>query len=171
MNATARFERARSRFWSRVSIGRADECWTWTGATEPFGYGRFWFNGRTRTAQRVSWELTNGAIPAGFCVLHRCDNPPCVNLSHLFLGTKSDNSLDRHAKGRTSYGHTTPPERRARGERNHNAKLNADLVRVIRQKYRGGMTRVDIAAECGVHAGTVGRVLSGRAWAHVKAVA
>jgi HNH endonuclease len=64
------------------------------------GYGLQKFRGKTRLAHRVAWMLANGEIPDGLCVLHRCDNPPCVNVDHLFLGTHADNVADKMAKGR-----------------------------------------------------------------------
>jgi hypothetical protein len=87
------------RFWSRVD--KTDGCWLWTGWTSRFGYGRIKRDNRECLTHRVSWELTNGPIPDGMCVLHRCDVPACVRPDHLFLGTKTDNAADRTAKGRT----------------------------------------------------------------------
>lgn len=76
-------------------------CWEWLGARANGGYGLFAVqNPRRITAHRYSWELHNGPIPAGMHVLHHCDNPPCVNPAHLFLGTASDNMRDMLAKGR-----------------------------------------------------------------------
>lgn len=70
------------------------------GGASRSGHRRIWFEGRMRLAHRVAWMITNGPIPDGLCVLHRCDNPPCVNPAHLFLGTVQDNNADRDAKGR-----------------------------------------------------------------------
>lgn len=75
-------------------------CLEWTGYTNVRGYGRIAFNGRTVGAHRLAWELVNGPIPDGMNVLHHCDNPPCCNVGHLFLGTHADNSADMVAKGR-----------------------------------------------------------------------
>lgn len=80
-------------------------CLEWTGYTNDKGYGRIWVGPlgapeRMRYAHRVAWELVNGLIPDDLCVLHRCDNPPCANVTHLFLGTRSDNNADMLAKGR-----------------------------------------------------------------------
>lgn len=86
------------RFWSKVDKGPG--CWTWTGATQNYGYGAVTIHGLTRRAHRVSWELAHGPIPDGLHVCHRCDNPPCVNPDHLFLGTAQDNVDDKDAKGR-----------------------------------------------------------------------
>lgn len=99
----------RERFDSNVdrSAG-ADACWPWLASRNRAGYGLFSVGKRaTRdrsNAHRVAWVFANGPIPVGMWVLHKCDNPPCVNPAHLFLGTHEDNYADRHAKGRDSKG-------------------------------------------------------------------
>lgn len=73
-------------------------CKVWTGSIDKWGYGR---TGRPRVKiHRLAWEQKHGPIPKGMCVLHHCDNPPCYNVDHLFLGTLSDNERDKVAKGR-----------------------------------------------------------------------
>lgn len=89
------------RFWSKVDrSGGPDSCWPWLAGRMRAGYGNFWMDGHEKLAHRVAWELTNGPIPIGLCVLHRCDNAPCQNPIHLWLGTKADNSRDMVSKGR-----------------------------------------------------------------------
>lgn len=96
------------RFWPRVNKAGpihavlGTPCWLWTGAPDNRGYGRLstTLGGSVLKAHRLSWEIANGAIPEGLCVLHRCDNPPCVNPEHLFLGTRPDNARDMADKGR-----------------------------------------------------------------------
>lgn len=78
----------------------APGCWEWTGTKDKHGYGRVRVDQRKARAHRVAWEAFKGEIPAGLHVLHRCDNPGCVNPEHLFLGTHGDNMRDREAKGR-----------------------------------------------------------------------
>lgn len=87
------------RFWSKVTKGKPNECWVWHGANVR-GYGQFWFRGKKARASRASWSIHFGEIKNGLWVLHKCDNPPCVNPKHLFLGTRSDNMLDCFKKGR-----------------------------------------------------------------------
>lgn len=77
-----------------------DGCWEWQSGRVPDGYGDLSVDGKHYSAHRLAWELWNGAVPAGLCVLHTCDNPPCVNPAHLWLGTKSDNLQDAYDKGR-----------------------------------------------------------------------
>lgn len=89
------------RFWDRVDFKPGGKCWLWTGSLSDRGYGYLRHEGRIRRATHLSWEYANGAsFPAGMFACHHCDNPPCVNPEHLFVGTARDNSLDMVAKGR-----------------------------------------------------------------------
>lgn len=149
------------RFWPKVQ--KTDFCWIWTGAREgrpKFQYGVIRGvkkNGfRMEMAHRVSWMIHNGPIPDGKQVLHRCDNPPCVNPSHLFVGTHQDNMDDCTKKGR-----------RQCGERASLAKLTADGVKSIRNQYKKGARSKTLAEDFGVHQSTILGVLSGRTWKHV----
>lgn len=95
------------RFWSKVLMIPFSECWLWTGWHDADGYGKLAIPSPSRSqllAHRVSWEIHHGPIPAGKCVLHRCDTPSCINPAHLFLGTQADNMRDMHAKGRGRNG-------------------------------------------------------------------
>lgn len=94
------------RFWTKVNKNgptlqpALGPCWLWTAGTTKAGYGQAASAGLNRYAHRVSWRLTHGPVPDGLWVLHKCDNPPCLNPAHLFLGTAKDNAMDREAKGR-----------------------------------------------------------------------
>lgn len=92
------------RFWGKVNRQGPAECWPWIGAARPAGYGVFWARGRFLSAHLVAWQLARSLDPApmpkGIEACHRCDNPRCVNPSHIFVGTKSDNMRDMISKGR-----------------------------------------------------------------------
>jgi hypothetical protein len=125
----------RDEFWQSYRMSR-EGCWEWTRARTKFGYGHLVWNGRHLTAHRQAWEFAKGAIPAGMCVLHRCDNPACINPDHLWLGTKSDNTLDCSRKGRR---YAPKKEEMRRGEAHGIAKLCEWEVLAAREWYGAGL--------------------------------
>ena len=149
------------RFWSKVDVRGPDECWPWTAATAWNGYGRIGSGGRgegTLGAHRVAWASTNGKIPDGLCVLHICDNPPCCNPQHLFLGTQADNLRDCAAKGRSAD---------TRGEKCSAAKLTTIGVRLIRYWLSKGYMQKEIADTFGVSRPTISNINRGYSWSHI----
>ena len=99
IQSTGGFLMTAEQFWSKVD--KSGECWIWNGPKGGRNYGRVFINGRVRPAHQVAWELANGKpFPAGMLACHHCDNPPCVNPDHIFVGTNIDNVLDAIKKGR-----------------------------------------------------------------------
>lgn len=94
------------RFWEKVD--KSGDCWVWTASVDLKGYGNF-KHPLGSDAHTFSWTLHYGPITGGLCVLHRCDNPPCIRPNHLFLGTRADNNLDMIDKGRAWYQQDPPP--------------------------------------------------------------
>lgn len=89
------------RFWAKVDRRGDDECWPWLGSKDEHGYGQIWVNGRKVKAAKVAWELANrAAFPVGKYACHSCDNPNCVNATHIWPGTPKDNMLDAVKKKR-----------------------------------------------------------------------
>ena len=153
------------RFVAKVTVREPDACWPWLAYTDRGGYGRFWDGDKLVQAHRFAWMLTNGSIPAGLLVLHRCDAPGCVNPGHLFLGTQADNLADMRAKGRAVYGGN-------RGEWNGHAKLTADEVRAIYARYHaGGTFQRKLATEYGVCVSQISNITRGGNWRHVTSSA
>ena len=146
-------------FWARVDkSGGPDACWEWRAARQRTGYGAVWFGRRVVQVHRVAWTLTNGPIPEGKLICHRCDNPPCANPAHLFLGMDDDNVRDKEQKGRANHAHS---------DARPSAKLTSDDVREIRRMLAGGLLQQDIADRYGVDASQVSRIGSGHLWRHV----
>lgn len=148
-------------------------CIIWTGPRYPNGYGVTSIKSKNGYAHRVSYELFVGKIPDGLCVLHRCDNRPCVNPKHLFLGTHADNSKDMVKKGRAAFGDRNGsrkyPERMMKGTKHVWAKLNPKRVREIRKLWESGGYRMkDIGKKYRVNPVTVFQVIHGKTWAHVR---
>ena len=140
----------------RVLMCPMSGCWLWLGKLNDYGYGSVQYpDGACRVTHRISYEDAHGPIPVGLCVLHRCDTRCCVNPSHLFLGTRAENSADMVAKGRSP-----------RGAANHFAKLTDKLVADI-ISAAGGASLRELGRRFGVHQSTVGRILSRQTWKHV----
>lgn len=93
----------RERFEPKVLRAAPDQCHEWQASLTAFGHGQISVNGRPRGAHIVSWELERGPVPKGMCVLHMCDNARCVNVRHLYLGTRGDNNRDTHSRNRWRY--------------------------------------------------------------------
>ena len=96
----------RSRYESKVNRSNSG-CHLWTAGCDSHGYGRMKVNGRNVGAHRIGWELINGPIPSGKRILHSCDNPPCQNPDHWFLGSQLDNMRDMAQKNRSGIRHST----------------------------------------------------------------
>lgn len=156
-----------ARFESHVDRLGEGDCWPWKMYCFPFGYGAFKFARRSVVAHRVAWVLKMGSV-GNECVLHRCDNPRCCNPSHLFLGSKSDNSADMVGKGRHARGDRHAVRKNpslVTGERNPRAKMSIGDVQEMRVAYAfGGVTMKQLAAKFGVSPAQAHRIISGRQW-------
>jgi hypothetical protein len=159
------------RVWMKVLKSKSDGCWLWIGSRNEHGYGGVRINDRLYKAHRVVYWLSTGVDPGPRCVLHRCDNPPCVNPAHLFLGTKKENSEDMARKGRSTLGERNParlyPSKHHRGEMCYNAKLTEEIVRAIRRRRADGLSYSKLAAEFGICPMHAYDVANRRKWAHV----
>lgn len=137
--------------WLDVDRGYETPCREWQGHIDAEGYGRVKYNNKSLKLHRVMHEMFNGAIPEGHVVMHRCDNPPCANPTHLQAGTQGDNIRDAVQKGRN---------RTRRG-------LTTDQVNELRLRWRQGETQQKLEAEFGIGGGTVSRIMTGTLYANV----
>jgi hypothetical protein len=153
------------RFMGYVRRDGCSGCWEWTGTKNPLGYGKFHLEGKSGClAHRVSYQHYFGNVSAGSGVLHRCDNPSCVNPDHLFAGTQADNMRDCSRKGRVRTSDRS-------GENNQHAKLTRNRAAVIRQRYfMGGVTMKNLAEEFDVSEATISRVVNKRTWNDVSEI-
>lgn len=164
-------------------VNKTESCWVWTGQTVGRGYGKVGFRGKTARAHRVIWELLYGPIPENLFVCHKCDNPPCVNPEHLFLGNSKDNVQDMVKKGRNAKGKSngrvlhpekypigdnhysrTEPERLARGEKHGMSKLTQEKVKKIREEFSQNVSMKTLANQFGVTKQTVWRIVREKGW-------
>lgn len=144
------------RFWSKVDrSGPETGCWEWMGRKNDRGYGLFQVNHKALRASRIAYALHNKTDPDRWCVCHRCDNPGCVNPSHLFLGTRIDNNKDRDQKKR---------QRATRGEKSNLAKLTDQRVLDIKSLLSQGIKQSEIALKHGVTRGAIWRIAHGYNW-------
>ena len=140
-------------FWSNIQKSIDTECWIYTKCISTTGYGRIQINRKFVFAHRFSYQLHFGDIPDGMFICHHCDNPPCCNPSHLFLGTSSDNSNDMAAKFRND-----------KGEEHWNNKLNQTQVLEIKSLLKNGESVSNIANTYNVHVNTIYDIRNNRIW-------
>lgn len=162
MNSITLSEKDIARFWSKVDVKGPDECWEWRGTMGNNGYGQFSVGPRstnkTMKPSRLSWMINKGAIPEGILVCHKCDNRPCVNPNHLFLGTNLENTRDKMKKGR--YGQVV----RRRGENHPSAKLKEVDVLEIRKLLKEGASQLEISRKFKVLQATISSIKRRKIW-------
>ena len=139
--------------WSHYIPVPESGCWIWEGNATPQGYGFMKVGPDRVLTHRLAYSLAAGPVTGSDCVLHRCDNPSCINPSHLFLGTRADNNADRTRKGRHVYGSASP-----------NAKLTDEVVR--RARISDEPLPV-LAARHGVSHETMRLAVLGQTWRHI----
>jgi len=141
---------ARERLLKQHDVDPKTGCWVWRGSTNTGGYGALVTRGKFMAAHRASYFTFVSPIPPGLSVLHRCDNPPCINPDHLFLGTQKDNMADMVSKGRRAP---------TAGVFNGRAKLTKEQVCRIRDLIADqGMLLREIAKMFEVHVETISRI-------------
>lgn len=152
--------RLSNNFWDNTIKAEDGDCILWKHGTQGAGYGSFPELGRRYTlAHRRAYEIHYGcSLPADIMVLHHCDNPPCVNPDHLFLGNQTDNVHDMIAKKRNQYFG-------AKGESHHLAKLSKKQVDEIISRYkRRVVTQLSLAKEYGVSFQHISELVRGMHW-------
>lgn len=148
-------------FWPYVLGGEITECWPWLGQENVSGYGQFFAEHKLWTSHRVAYYLHYGIDPGAKEVCHHCDNPPCNNPYHLFLGTHQENMQDSLDKGRMI------PVKARRGMESKIAKLTDSDIRVIRQLRAKGETFAALSKRFGVCQMNIWNIIAGTTWKHV----
>jgi len=154
-------------FFEKIAI--KNECWEWTGARNDKGYGVAWDGNKTQKAHRFSYMIRYGKMPRT-CVLHRCDNPRCVNPDHLFLGTRADNNIDMIKKGRRVCGGRKTGVANCnyeRGENHHAAKLDSNTILLIIEERKLGKSYGFLANKYNTVQSNIYKICAGKAWKNV----
>lgn len=140
------------RFWSKVKKSAAHGCWEWQANKNNKGYGMFSVSSYVgkKLAHRLSYASANGPIPAGIVVRHRCDNPACVNPSHLVAGTQKQNMTDAAEK-----------------ERIANTRLSTVAIISLLKDYVAGVPRKALCKRYGLQASSLSSYTDGKAWTHL----
>lgn len=129
-------------FWKRIDIREEDECWSWKGAKlKRGGYGHLTIKNKTIRAHRLAYKYKKGIIPDGVDVLHHCDNPPCCNPQHLYLGGDAENTKDKWKRNRSNW----QIQPRLKGAQHPGATLTDEQICLIRKEYEQGYKQKDIA--------------------------
>lgn len=144
-----------ARFWERIDRSTPGGCWPWNRGKFPQGYGAISVDGKLRYAHRVSYELINGPIPDGLFVCHKCDNPPCVNPEHLYLGDVKRNSGDAAKRGRYRVAENAPNAR----------YTNADILKIRELYATGRYSYMDLCKLFGIPSrARVSEIVLGKNW-------
>ena len=159
---TVAVESQKRRFMQKVQIGQNGDCWRWTGAFVPNGYGYFSLNKKVMHAHRAAFMLFKGAIPAGLYVCHQCDNQWCVNPEHLWPGTQKENIADCIAKGRKIAPPVTNWQNRTKPH--HWQRLTEAQAREIIRRLHLGETQASIARQFGVNPSAIYKIKMGLRW-------
>ena len=147
------------RFYEKIEPEPNSGCWLWIEHLTPKGYGAMSYQGKKKRAHRVSYQIHNGPIPADKMVLHKCDNRSCVNPTHLYLGTHSENMLDMVTRGR---------QNKPKGSSQGSSKLTEQEVKEIRQIYKDGeITCSELGDRFDVTAQNIWFIVNRRTWRHI----
>ncbi len=139
------------RFLSKIEVDSKTGCHNFVGGVDLLGYGRLRLNQSTYLVTRIAWVITNGSIPEGLLVLHKCDNPSCVNTDHLYLGTQQDNMRDKVLRGR-----------------NPRAKLTeSQVLDILDLYYVQELSARAIARKYNIVYGNIRYIVRGKYWKHV----
>ncbi len=143
------------RLYAKLAVKGEDDCWEWNGWRHPQGHGQIGLNGTLIYTHRAAWQIAYGPIPEGMYVCHKCDNPPCCNPKHLFLGTAKDNVQDMLTKRRHSHGDR------------HASKLSTERVVAIKALLAEGKTQQSVADEFNISRSMVGFIGRGQRWRYL----
>ena len=161
------------RFWGHVDKKSETECWVWKKALCQRGYGKFQVGRKETKAHRLALVASGFEIPEGMFSCHKCDNPPCCNPNHLFIGSPADNQRDMANKGRSCIGEKNPSKTRPelfRGERNHGHKLTEKIVSQLRENPPIGANMNSEALKYSVSASVLRGAILGDTWKHLPAM-